>query len=88
MFVFSGILPLVRNESGLAAVLGHEIAHNLAHHVAERLSQSVGTNILLYSLICSVALSVLTYREIQRHVSTENGCQDHDLILRESESID
>ena len=51
VFVFSGILPLVRNDSGLAAVLGHEIAHNVAGHVGERLSQSIGTNVLLYSLI-------------------------------------
>ncbi|KAK3945917.1 peptidase family M48-domain-containing protein [Diplogelasinospora grovesii] len=51
VFVFSGILPLARNDSGLATVLGHEIAHNLADHVGERMSQSIGTNILLYSLI-------------------------------------
>ncbi|KAL1628177.1 metalloendopeptidase [Diplodia seriata] len=41
VFVFSGILPICRNEDGLAAVLGHEIAHNVAHHSAERMSQSV-----------------------------------------------
>lgn len=41
MFVFSGILPICRNEDGLAAVLGHEIAHNVAHHAAERMSQSI-----------------------------------------------
>ncbi|KAB2578742.1 Peptidase M48 [Lasiodiplodia theobromae] len=41
VFVFSGILPICRNEDGLAAVLGHEIAHNIAHHSAERMSQSI-----------------------------------------------
>lgn len=41
VFVFSGILPICRNEDGLAAVLGHEIAHNVAHHAAERMSQSI-----------------------------------------------
>lgn len=51
MFVFSGLLPIARNEHGLATVLGHEIAHNLAGHVAERMSGQIGTNILLYSLI-------------------------------------
>lgn len=49
--MYSGILPLVRNDSGLAAVLGHEIAHNVAGHVGERISQSIGVNILMYSLI-------------------------------------
>lgn len=55
MFVYSGILPLVRNESGLAAVLGHEIAHNAADHVGERLSQAIGVNILLGSVLLLMA---------------------------------
>lgn len=41
MFVFSGILPITQSDSGLAAVLGHEIAHNLAHHAAERMSTAI-----------------------------------------------
>jgi metalloendopeptidase OMA1, mitochondrial len=41
VFVFSGILPITRNESGLAAVLGHEISHNLCEHFAERMSQDL-----------------------------------------------
>ncbi|MBS0523040.1 MAG: M48 family metallopeptidase [Proteobacteria bacterium] len=36
--VYSGILPISRSESGLAAVIGHEVAHALARHSAERLS--------------------------------------------------
>jgi predicted Zn-dependent protease len=51
VFVYSGILPLVKNDSGLAAVLGHEIAHNLADHIGERMSQSIGVNALMYSLV-------------------------------------
>ena len=34
VFVFTGILPLCRDEDGIAAVLGHEIAHVVAHHPA------------------------------------------------------
>jgi predicted Zn-dependent protease len=37
--VYSGILPITRDEAGLATVLGHEIAHAAAHHGAERVSQ-------------------------------------------------
>jgi predicted Zn-dependent protease len=39
MAVYSGILPLTQDESGLAVVLGHETSHALAHHSAERLSR-------------------------------------------------
>ncbi|KAF2015257.1 mitochondrial metalloendopeptidase OMA1 [Aaosphaeria arxii CBS 175.79] len=40
VFVFTGILPLCKDEHGIAAVLGHEIAHVVAHHTAERMSQA------------------------------------------------
>ncbi|KAK4113947.1 hypothetical protein N656DRAFT_836242 [Canariomyces notabilis] len=51
VFVFSGILGLTGGDSGLATVLGHEIAHNLAGHFGERLSQDIGASIVLYSLV-------------------------------------
>ncbi|ORX44411.1 hypothetical protein DM01DRAFT_1398672 [Hesseltinella vesiculosa] len=38
VFVFTGILPIVANEDGMAAVLGHEISHQIARHSAEKLS--------------------------------------------------
>jgi len=37
--VYTGILPVCETESGLATVMGHEIAHALAHHGAERMAQ-------------------------------------------------
>ena len=40
--VYTGILPITRDEAGLAAVLGHEIAHVLARHGGERVSQQMG----------------------------------------------
>lgn len=36
--VYTGILPLTKNEAGLAVVLGHEIAHAIASHGNERMS--------------------------------------------------
>jgi predicted Zn-dependent protease len=39
--VYSGILPIAKNDEGLATVLGHEIAHATAHHGDERMSQAV-----------------------------------------------
>lgn len=38
--VYSGILPVCKDETGLAVVLGHEIAHALAGHGAEKISQT------------------------------------------------
>ena len=37
--VYTGILPVARDDAGLAVVLSHEIAHALAKHGEERLSQ-------------------------------------------------
>lgn len=51
VFVFSGILPICRNDDGLAAVLGHEIAHNLAQHAAESMSSVIMISPIRYSLI-------------------------------------
>lgn len=39
--VYTGILPITRDEAGLAAVIGHEIAHATARHGAERMSQGL-----------------------------------------------
>ncbi|EIW77622.1 hypothetical protein CONPUDRAFT_84057 [Coniophora puteana RWD-64-598 SS2] len=38
--VFTGILPICKDEQGLAAVLGHEIGHEVARHGPERYSSS------------------------------------------------
>lgn len=39
--VYEGILPYTQNETGLAVVLGHEVAHAIAKHANERMSQQV-----------------------------------------------
>lgn len=39
--VYSGILPVTENETGLAVVMGHEIAHAVARHGNERMSQQL-----------------------------------------------
>lgn len=43
--VYSGILPVTRDESGLAVVMGHEIAHAIAEHGNERMSQVLVTQL-------------------------------------------
>lgn len=41
--VYTGILPITQDETGLAVVLGHEIAHAVAKHSSERMSQQMAT---------------------------------------------
>jgi len=36
--VYSGILPITKDEAGLATVIGHEVSHALANHGAQRMS--------------------------------------------------
>jgi predicted Zn-dependent protease len=38
--VYTGILPVTKDEAGLATVLGHEVAHALVNHGAQRMSAS------------------------------------------------
>ena len=38
--VYSGILPVTKDDAGLATVMGHEVSHALANHGAQRMSAS------------------------------------------------
>jgi predicted Zn-dependent protease len=55
--VYTGILPITQSETGLAVVMGHEIAHAVAQHGAERMSQG------LLQQLGGVALSVALKNE-------------------------
>lgn len=53
--VYTGILPLMKNDAQLATVMSHEIAHAVARHGGERMSEQLvaqGTGVVL-----SVAIS-------------------------------
>lgn len=49
---YTGILPITQNETGVAVVMGHEVAHAIAEHGGERMSQG------LIQQMGGVALSV------------------------------
>lgn len=36
--VYSGILPIAKDDAGLATIIGHEVSHALANHGAQRMS--------------------------------------------------
>jgi metalloendopeptidase OMA1, mitochondrial len=39
--VYTGMFPVARDDAGLAAVVGHEVAHAVARHGGERMSQQL-----------------------------------------------
>lgn len=58
--VYSGILPITQNESGLAAVLGHEVAHATEHHGAIRMSQGLLTQVGLTIAAAGVSMAEMS----------------------------
>ena len=57
--VYTGMLDVTKNEDGLAAVMGHEIAHAVAKHSVERASRSVllNTSTQLFDILTGGKLS-------------------------------
>lgn len=43
--VYTGILPITKDEAGLATVIGHEVAHAAARHGGERMTESVASSV-------------------------------------------
>ncbi|WP_297334970.1 M48 family metallopeptidase [Algoriphagus sp.] len=41
---YTGILPVTKDETGMAVVMGHEIAHAVASHSQERMSNGMAAN--------------------------------------------
>ncbi|KAI9731588.1 MAG: hypothetical protein M1834_004709 [Cirrosporium novae-zelandiae] len=83
VFVFSGILQITRTDSGLAAVLGHEIAHNVAHHAAERMSRGFvlfGASVVLASILgvdANISSTLLNFIFMLPHSRTQETEADY-----------
>jgi predicted Zn-dependent protease len=43
--IYTGILPITKDELGMATVIGHEVGHAAAHHGGERMSQAMAAQI-------------------------------------------
>jgi predicted Zn-dependent protease len=44
--VYTGILPITKDDAGLAAVMGHEVAHATLQHGRERMSEGIATQVV------------------------------------------
>ena len=54
--VYTGILPITRDEAGLAVVLGHEVSHVMARHSAERISEQLGAGLVAKGIGAAIGL--------------------------------
>ncbi len=62
--VYTGILPYALNDTGLAVVMGHEVAHALADHGNERMSQGLLTQLGGMALSMAVSQKPQQTREL------------------------
>jgi predicted Zn-dependent protease len=63
--VYTGILPLTKNDAGLATVLGHEVSHATAEHVAERLERQHLTEVAAAIIAGGVAVTPGQYIRVR-----------------------
>lgn len=62
--VYTGILPVTRDEAGLAAVMGHEMAHAVARHGSQRLLRTT----LAQTVMTGAQFSFSDMDRSQRHM--------------------
>ena len=61
--IFTGILPIAQDETGLATVMGHEVAHATARHGSERVFKQRATQTLLTG--AQFSMSDMDYQQRQ-----------------------
>ena len=62
--VYTGILPVTRNDAALATVLGHEVAHATAEHAAERIEREHLTKVAAAIIAGGVAFTPSQYLRV------------------------
>ncbi|MCM8533066.1 MAG: M48 family metallopeptidase [Lentisphaeraceae bacterium] len=62
--VYTGILKYTKDETGLAVVMGHEVAHAVAKHGNERMAQGLGISLISIALAVSLNEQDPTTRNI------------------------
>jgi predicted Zn-dependent protease len=69
--VYTGLIPIAKDDAGLAVVLGHEIGHATAHHGSERMSDAMALQTAGQALTSTVSeehhdLAMLAYGGIAK----------------------
>jgi predicted Zn-dependent protease len=62
--VYTGILPVTRNDAALATVLGHDVAHATAEHAAERIEREHLTKVAAAIIAGGVAFTPRQYLRV------------------------
>lgn len=76
---YSGILPIAKDEAGVAAIMGHEVAHAIANHGAERASQQTAVGV--GGAILDVALGTKVSGATSEMIMAAYGAGSHVGIL-------
>ena len=61
---YTGIMPLCRDEVGVAVVMGHEVAHAIANHGAERMSQGLALQLGVGTIQAAMGQDPTTTQQI------------------------
>lgn len=61
---YTGILPICKDETGVAIVMGHEVAHAIANHGRERMSEAMVANGLLSGLSAAMGQNPTLAQEL------------------------
>ncbi len=75
MAVYTGIMPVLKTEGALAAVLGHEVAHATKRHGKERYARAMKTNItgIAVGLATVVGGQIFCKTQTCRQLTTLSG---------------
>lgn len=61
---YTGIMPVCKDETGVAVVMGHEIAHAIANHARERFSQGMVTELGLNTVSAALGQNPSTTQQL------------------------
>lgn len=61
---YTGIMPICEDPTGVAVVMGHEIAHAIANHGGERMSQALAANLGLNTLSAAMGQDPSTTEQL------------------------